>query len=318
MRYLVYSVVVIFSLLCTAHAHAFLVPERPAEGVYIADTVDLITNADEHEIKAIISKLDRDYRIPIVVVTIDSLLSYTEGEYLGIEAYSKKLFNFWGIGHAAHNYGVLVVISENDRIARIQLGGGWGFLYDDHAQKIMDETLIPLFREGAFSQGIKQTVVKLDELARTDLSFLISSQKITLATMLIILANALLFFVLIADIHNKSKTLTIFCGTATGAVYLVLYFVYSINLLNHIEFLVTSAISLFFTIIFIGIYAAIHSKTYDTAETTIATLELLGLMVFSVIVLLFILLLLHGNRGEYGDGTAGFGGGATGGWGGDD
>lgn len=305
---------IVFFLVWCLPAQAFLAPERPAEGVYIADTVDLITNTDEYEIKAIISKLDQDYRVPIIVVTIDSLLSYADGEYLGIEAYSKELFNFWGIGHAAHNYGVLVLISKNDRIARIQLGGGWGFLYDDHAQNIMDETLIPLFREGAFSQGIKQTVVKLDELARADLSFLINSQKITLAILLITLVNAVLFFVLITDIQNKSKTVTIFCGTATGAVYLVLYLIYSVNLLNHIEFLLTSAISLFFTMIFIGIYTAIYSKTHDATETIIATLKLLGLMVFGVIALLFSLLLVFGNRNEYGGGTADGGGGATGSW----
>lgn len=311
---MIYSITVALMLVITSQAQAFLAPERPNDGEYISDTIDIIQRHDEHTIRTITSKLDREYRIPIIVVTIDSFLSYTDGEYLGIEAYSKKLFNFWRIGHAVHNYGVLVLIAKNDKIARIQLGGGWGFIYDDHAQKIMGETMIPLFEKNEFSEGITQGVVALDKLARTDLSFLIDSRTVALSVLLITLINALIFFVLIGNIRAEDKRVTTYCSAATGIIYLLLYIVYSFAILNHLEFLLTAAISLTFTLAFIMIYSLIYSRTHSGSETTIATLKLFGLMIFGVIALLVSLLLLFGNRGEYGDGTADADGGATGSW----
>lgn len=81
---------IIIFLILTLPAQALLVPERPSKGEFVADTINIIKETDETKIKNLAVKLYDERKIPIVVVTIDSLLSYTDGEYLGIEDYSKK------------------------------------------------------------------------------------------------------------------------------------------------------------------------------------------------------------------------------------
>ena len=68
------------------------------------------------------------------------------------------------------NYGMLLLVSKGDRRARIELGAGWRHDKDVQAEQIMDEQIVPRFKQGDFSGGIEAGVESLDKLAR-DLKF---------------------------------------------------------------------------------------------------------------------------------------------------
>jgi uncharacterized protein len=81
------------------------------------------------------------------------------------------LFDQWGIGLASlegqeWNTGILLLISRDDRKARIELGGGWGRREDELCRQIMDNLIIPEFKQGRFSEGIVSGVEGLDKMAR--------------------------------------------------------------------------------------------------------------------------------------------------------
>jgi len=151
-----------------APGHIDLNPPGPRE--FILDRAGLITAADQQKIKQIADKLLTDKAAPIIVVTIESMSKYG-GAGLRIETFARLLFDQWQIGPAKvgktpWNYGILLLVSKEDHKARIELGAGWRRDKDVQAQQIMDEQIIPRFKQGDFSGGIVAGVESLDKMAR--------------------------------------------------------------------------------------------------------------------------------------------------------
>jgi uncharacterized protein len=140
-------------------------PEKPQPGNYVIDEAGLISQADRRTINEVAAALWQDNAAPIIAVTITSLADHNAAGYT-IEQYAFELFNHWGIGNERHNYGMLLLVSEGDRKARIELGAAWGQNHNDQAQEVMDTLIIPRFREGKFSEGIRLGVRGMDTLAR--------------------------------------------------------------------------------------------------------------------------------------------------------
>ena len=178
----------------------------------------------------------------------------------------------------------------------------------------MNDVLIPHFRDRNYSEGIKQGAIALDKLARVDLSYLMDRSKIFAAVLVITLANALVFMLLITNIGKDNDEADYILAGSTGFFYLGLFALYYFGVLNHVEFLITAASCLTFTLIFFSIYGYLHARAPGTSDTGIVLVKLFAIMIFGVLALLFFLLEAFGNHAEFGDGDADFGGGATGGW----
>ena len=153
----------IFASVLPAQAASF--PDPPAHKVFILDQADMISPSDEIHIQSNINALMNEHRIPIFVVTIESLASYG-AHALSIEQYARLMFDRWGIGSHARNYGMLLLISKTDRKARIELGHDWAGTRNTEAEYVMDEIMIPHFKEKYFSDGIREAVVGMDAMAR--------------------------------------------------------------------------------------------------------------------------------------------------------
>lgn len=144
--------------------------DRPGEREFVRDNANLISPQDETEIRALCDKLLTDKATPIIVITINKMSDHG-GEGLRIETFARLLFDQWQIGHAQlngqiWNTGILVLVSQGDRKARIELGAGWKRDKDQLSQQIMDEQIIPRFKQQDFSGGIKAGVVALNAMAR--------------------------------------------------------------------------------------------------------------------------------------------------------
>jgi uncharacterized protein len=72
-----------------------------------------------------------------------------------IEQYSIRVAEAWKIGRKKIDDGVLLVVAKNDHKVRIEVGYGLeGALTDVTAKRIIDETVVPMFRSGDFAGGI--------------------------------------------------------------------------------------------------------------------------------------------------------------------
>jgi len=144
--------------------------DRPGPRDFILDRANLLAPADRERIKKICDKLLTEKAVPIIVVTIDSMGDYG-GAGMRIETFATLLFNQWGIGQPkvndqSWNRGILLLVSKNDRKARIELGADWRHDQDVLAQSIMNDQIVPKFKAGDFSGGIAAGVEALDKMAR--------------------------------------------------------------------------------------------------------------------------------------------------------
>jgi uncharacterized protein len=144
--------------------------DRPGDREFVRDNANMLTQSDKTEIVAICDKLLTDKATPIIVITIDRMSNHG-GNGMRIETFARLLFDQWEIGHAElngqlWNTGILVLVSKGDRKARIELGAGWHRDKDQLCKSIMDDQIIPQFKQQNFSGGIKAGVVALAAMAR--------------------------------------------------------------------------------------------------------------------------------------------------------
>ncbi len=152
-------------LLVPLRSFGITFPDKPSSAHYYVDDAGLINPETGEQIDKTASALLQEERIPLFVVTIPSLAAQDAVTYT-IEEYATEFFDEWGIGSQDRNYGILLLISRGDRKARIELGAGWEHKYDNQAQQVMDQLIVPAFRQGDFAGGIAEGVRGLDAMAR--------------------------------------------------------------------------------------------------------------------------------------------------------
>lgn len=140
-------------------------PAKPGRDDFFSDEAGLLSPQAKAQVDQIAWALWKQDQVPLYVVTINSLADH-QAAGLPIEGYAYDLFNAWGIGSQRRNYGMLLLVSKGDRKARIELGSGWGHDYNVQAQQVMEQLIIPEFRQGDFSAGIVAGVKGMDALAR--------------------------------------------------------------------------------------------------------------------------------------------------------
>ncbi len=93
-----------------------------------------------------------DTDVQIVVVTMRNMMGATPGE--SVERYATRLFNAWGVGAAARDDGVIILVVTGDRTVRIALGSGFPQVYDARAVNVIDVAMLPEFRKEHMAKGI--------------------------------------------------------------------------------------------------------------------------------------------------------------------
>ncbi len=141
---------------------------------YVNDLASLLTADHTASLRSLFSELKTDNGVEIVVVTLDSIHDYATGD-ASIESFATNLFNTWGVGAAQKNDGVLILVAWKDREVRIEVGAGYGDSLNADMQTIIDEQMIPAFRNENYSQGIydgaravsRRLVARIDPAAAT-------------------------------------------------------------------------------------------------------------------------------------------------------
>ncbi|WP_417547538.1 TPM domain-containing protein [Marinobacter segnicrescens] len=85
----------------------------------------------------------------VVVVTLPDLQGYP------IEEFGYQLGRHWGIGQKGEDNGALLIVAEEERAIRIEVGYGLeGRLTDATSSAIINQVITPAFRQGEFARGI--------------------------------------------------------------------------------------------------------------------------------------------------------------------
>jgi len=123
---------------------------------YVNDYADLLTDAEENDLRATLSELYDARGIEFTLLTISQLSDY--GHFGSIESFATALFNDWGIGDAERNDGLLLLVSRFDRELRIEVGAGYGSTLDAKMGRIIDTKIVPNFRLDEYADGIRTGV----------------------------------------------------------------------------------------------------------------------------------------------------------------
>ncbi|PYN50083.1 MAG: hypothetical protein DME00_06910 [Candidatus Rokuibacteriota bacterium] len=140
-------------------------PAQPASGSFVVDEAKLLTPVHRQEIESVASALNREHGYPVTVVTIRSLSAQRAAAY-SIERYASEMLRAWSLDADRRSYGLTLLVSADDRLARIELGSAWTGAHDGRARQIMDRLILPAFRRGDLSQGIVAGVQGFDAMGR--------------------------------------------------------------------------------------------------------------------------------------------------------
>ena len=137
----------LFALIHCALSFALDVP--PLRG-RVNDYADLMTPARAQALEQRFEQFENESGHQIAVLTIRSL----EGE--DIEGFSIRVAENWKIGKKGFDNGAILVIAQNDRKLRIEVGYGLeGVLPDAIASRIIREVIVARFRDGDFAGGVE-------------------------------------------------------------------------------------------------------------------------------------------------------------------
>lgn len=130
-------------------SQGFKIPEKPSFQTSVYDYVNLLTKEQKASLESKLVRYSDTTSTQIVVAIIAS----TEGENIAYLAanWGEK----WGIGDAAKDNGILILLAKDDRKITIQSGKGVEeFLTDFQSKRIIDKVIIPEFKKGDFYSGL--------------------------------------------------------------------------------------------------------------------------------------------------------------------
>jgi uncharacterized protein len=107
---------------------------------------------DRQKLQEILEQFERQHHIETVVFTCYTLGDY-EGGAEGVESFSQKLFQDWQL-----KQGILIVISLLDKQLHIYASPQIDENNRTKIQNLREEILIPIFKEGRFSEGLSQAI----------------------------------------------------------------------------------------------------------------------------------------------------------------
>ncbi|MBN2651401.1 MAG: TPM domain-containing protein [Spirochaetales bacterium] len=143
------KVSILFFLFIVSIAYSDL--DLPKYRGYVNDFADVIDAQTEALIESKSMRLNElapGYQV--AVVTVPDL----QGE--SVEFFSTQLFREWGIGSKEKNTGVLILLAVKERKVRIEVGYGMeGALTDMRSGIILDNYMVPSFKDDNFAQGLQ-------------------------------------------------------------------------------------------------------------------------------------------------------------------
>ncbi|HEX7454847.1 MAG TPA: YgcG family protein [Gallionella sp.] len=146
--------VFLLALLLTGIARAEVAVPQLAKRV-----TDLTATLDAQQIQALEARLaafETQKGAQIAVLIIPTTQPET------IEQFGIRVVDVWKLGRKGVDDGALLLVAKDDHTLRIEVGYGLeGALNDATAHRIVDEIIVPQFKDGGFYQGIDAGVAAM-------------------------------------------------------------------------------------------------------------------------------------------------------------
>ena len=122
----------------------------------VTDLAHVFSVTERQRITNMLAAYEAETSHQFVVLTVPTL----SGE--PIESYSLRVANAWRLGRKGVNNGILITLATREHAARIELGLGFQpYISNAKAQEIMDQSMVPAFRNGQFAEGVESGLAQL-------------------------------------------------------------------------------------------------------------------------------------------------------------
>ena len=126
----------------------------------INDEAHIFSQNERDELLNLVQNFEQNSTTQIAIVTLNSL------ENKSIEELSLGIARGYKLGQKEDNNGVLLVVAPNEKKVRIEVGYGLeGVLTDAVASEIINSVMIPEFKNGNMSEGVKEGVLAIIKVA---------------------------------------------------------------------------------------------------------------------------------------------------------
>jgi uncharacterized protein len=139
-------------------------PEKPVPPRLVNDLAGMLNNREADALENKLVSFNDSTSTQIAIVTVSDLNGYAIGDF------AQRLGEKWGIGQKGFNNGVLIVVKPKTAMSRgeVFIAPGYGLegvIPDIVCAGIVDNEILPSFRNGEYYKGLDKAVNVLMSLA---------------------------------------------------------------------------------------------------------------------------------------------------------
>ena len=126
----------------------------------INDEAHIFSQNERDELLNLVQNFEQNSTTQIAIVTLNSLGNKS------IEELSLEIARGYKLGQKEDSNGVLLVVAPNEKKVRIEVGYGLeGVLTDAISSQIINSVMIPEFKNGKMSEGVKEGILAIIKVA---------------------------------------------------------------------------------------------------------------------------------------------------------
>jgi len=135
----------------------------PAFTSPVVDDAGILDEGSAEKLRQALLYLQRAGKTQIAILTVPSL------EGVPVEQAAINVYDKWKLGGEKSDDGILILVAPKDRATRIEVAQGLeGLVPDSRAKKIISESMLPLFRENRYADGLMVAVFEVAKLTNPD------------------------------------------------------------------------------------------------------------------------------------------------------
>ena len=141
------------------------IPDKPKKQRLVNDFAGFLQPQEKQQLEQKLVQFAQQTSTQIAIVTVNDLKGYDVGDY------AVRMAQKWGIGQKGKDNGILILIKPKTRESRgqVYIAPGYGLegaVPDVIAKRIVENEIIPHFKQGQHYAGLNAAVNTLTELTR--------------------------------------------------------------------------------------------------------------------------------------------------------
>jgi uncharacterized protein len=187
------------------------IPDKPQPQRLVNDYSGILSPAEVNALEQKLVKFDDSTSTQIVVVIINDLGGRDETDF------ADRLGEKWGVGQKGKNNGIVILVKpksgQEQGKARISVGYGLeGVIPDATAHRIIDNEMIPFFKQNQYYQGIDAAVNILISLSKGEFTADQYNNKASRTNLIAILIPFFIMLIIFIIMINKKRRRTLSPG----------------------------------------------------------------------------------------------------------